>query len=82
MRGMYSGLSKMSGMTEAEIKQQMELRPELIRNLNGNRAERNCGSETEIFKIKINLLRLLILSNNILIKFIMSEAKMIFTILS
>ncbi|WP_449397626.1 tyrosine-protein phosphatase [Chryseobacterium wanjuense] len=32
MKTMYSGLSKMSGMTETEIKQQMELRPELIRN--------------------------------------------------
>lgn len=35
MRGMYSGLSKMSGMTETEIKEQMELRPELIRNFFG-----------------------------------------------
>ncbi|MGI9651509.1 tyrosine-protein phosphatase [Chryseobacterium sp. RLHN22] len=54
MRGMYSGLSKMSGMTEAEIKQQMELRPELIRNF-FNAINKKYGSVENFFQIEMGI---------------------------
>ena len=54
MKGMYSGLSKMSGMTEAEIRQQMELRPELIRNF-FNSINKKYGSVENFFQVEMGI---------------------------
>jgi len=54
MRGMYSGLSKMSGLTEAEIKQQMELRPELIRNFFAA-INKKYGSVENFFQVEMGI---------------------------
>lgn len=54
MRGMYSGLSKMSGLTEAEIKQQMELRPELIRNF-FTAINKKYGSVENFFQVEMGM---------------------------
>ncbi|MPS64430.1 MAG: hypothetical protein DI622_21175 [Chryseobacterium sp.] len=54
MRGMYSGLSKMSGLTEAEIKQQMELRPELIRNFFAA-INKKYGSVESFFQVEMGM---------------------------
>ncbi len=54
MNGMYSGLSKMAGMTETEIKQQMELRPELIRNFFGV-INKKYGSTENFFQVEMGI---------------------------
>ncbi|WP_326983531.1 tyrosine-protein phosphatase [Chryseobacterium sp. MYb264] len=54
MKNMYSGLSKMAGMSEAEIKQQMELRPELIRNFFAA-INKKYGSVENFFQVEIGM---------------------------
>lgn len=54
MRGMYSGLSKMSGLTEEEIRQQMELRPELIRNF-FSAINKKYGSLENFFQVEMGI---------------------------
>jgi protein-tyrosine phosphatase len=54
MKTMYSGLSRMSGMTETEIKQQMELRPELIRNFFAA-INKKYGSVENFFQIEMGI---------------------------
>jgi len=54
MKQMYSGLSKMTGMSEAEMKQQMELRPELIRNF-FNAINKKYGSIENFFQIEMGI---------------------------
>lgn len=54
MKNMYSGLSKMAGMSEAEIKQQMELRPELIRNFFGA-ISKKYGSVENFFQVEMGI---------------------------
>jgi len=54
MTGMYSGLSKMSGLTEAEIKQQMELKPELIRNFFAA-INKKYGSVENFFQVEMGI---------------------------
>ncbi|MEY8760162.1 tyrosine-protein phosphatase [Chryseobacterium tongliaoense] len=54
MKNMYSGLSKMAGMSEAEIKQQMELRPELIRNFFGA-INKKYGSVENFFQVEMGI---------------------------
>ncbi|WBV60928.1 tyrosine-protein phosphatase [Chryseobacterium camelliae] len=54
MQGMYSGLSKMSGLTQAEIKQQMELRPELIRNFFAA-INKKYGSVENFFQVEMGM---------------------------
>ncbi|WP_078777816.1 tyrosine-protein phosphatase [Elizabethkingia ursingii] len=54
MKNMYAGLSKMSGLSDAEIKQQMELRPELIRNF-FNSINKKYGSIENFFQVEIGI---------------------------
>ncbi len=54
MKNMYSGLSKMAGMSEAEIKTQMELRPELIRNFFGA-INKKYGSVENFFQVEMGI---------------------------
>lgn len=54
MRQMYSGLSTMAGMSENEIKQQMELRPELIRNFFGA-INKKYGSIENFFQVEMGI---------------------------
>lgn len=54
MKQMYSGLSKMTGMTESEIKQQMELRPELIKNFFGA-INKKYGSIENFFQVEMGI---------------------------
>lgn len=54
MKNMYSGLSKMAGMTEAEIKEQMELRPELIRNF-FSVINKKYGSVENFFQVEMGI---------------------------
>lgn len=54
MKGMYAGLSKMSGMTEAEIRQHMELRPELIRNF-FSAINKQYGSIENFFQLEMGI---------------------------
>ena len=48
------GLSKMSGLSDAEIKQQMELRPELIRNF-FNSIDKKYGSIENFFQVEMGI---------------------------
>jgi protein-tyrosine phosphatase len=54
MNQMYSGLTKMTGMSEAEIKQQMELKPELIRNFFAA-INKKYGSVESFFQIEMGI---------------------------
>lgn len=54
MKNMYAGLSKMSGLSDAEIKQQMELRPELIRNF-FNSIDKKYGSIKNFFQVEMGI---------------------------
>ncbi|WP_078721539.1 tyrosine-protein phosphatase [Elizabethkingia ursingii] len=54
MKNMYAGLSKMSGLSDAEIKQQMELRPELIRNF-FNSINKKYGSIESFFQVEMGI---------------------------
>ncbi|MGO4710500.1 tyrosine-protein phosphatase [Chryseobacterium sp. 2TAF14] len=54
MKNMYSGLSKMAGMSEAEIKAQMELRPELIRNFFAA-INKKYGSVENFFQVEMGI---------------------------
>lgn len=54
MKNMYTGLSKMAGMTENEIKLQMELRPELIRNF-FNAINTKYGSVENFFQVEMGI---------------------------
>ncbi|CAM3618305.1 tyrosine-protein phosphatase [Elizabethkingia occulta] len=54
MKNMYAGLSKMSGLSDAEIKQQMELRPELIRNF-FNSINKKYGSIENFFQVEMGI---------------------------
>ena len=54
MKNMYTGLSKMSGLSDAEIKQQMELRPELIRNF-FNSIDKKYGSIENFFQVEMGI---------------------------
>ncbi|KUY31035.1 hypothetical protein ATB96_11885 [Elizabethkingia ursingii] len=54
MKNMYAGLSKMSGLSDAEIKQQMELRPELIRNF-FNSIDKKYGSIENFFQVEMGI---------------------------
>lgn len=54
MKNMYTGLSKMSGLNDAEIKQQMELRPELIRNF-FNSIDKKYGSIENFFQVEMGI---------------------------
>lgn len=54
MKQMYSGLSKMSGMSDDEIKKQMELRPELIRNFFAV-ISKKYGSVENFFQVEMGI---------------------------
>ncbi|WP_048510382.1 tyrosine-protein phosphatase [Chryseobacterium sp. FH2] len=54
MKNMYSGLSKMAGMSETEIKQQMELRPELIRNF-FTAIDKKYGNIENFFQVEMGI---------------------------
>lgn len=54
MKQMYSGLSKMAGMSDSEIKQQMELRPELIQTFFAA-ITKKYGSIEDFFQVEMGI---------------------------
>ncbi|WP_370898427.1 tyrosine-protein phosphatase [Chryseobacterium gossypii] len=54
MKQMFAGLSGLSGMNEGEIRQQMELRPELIRNF-FNAINKKYGSIENFFQVEMGI---------------------------
>uniref|UniRef100_A0AAU6WKB9 Tyrosine-protein phosphatase n=1 Tax=Chryseobacterium endophyticum TaxID=1854762 RepID=A0AAU6WKB9_9FLAO len=54
MNSMYKGLSGMSGLSENSIRQQMELRPELIRNF-FNAINQKYGSIENFFQVEMGI---------------------------